>query len=103
MGAKGQATRQKLIKTARDLFKRKGFNNTSIGDILQATGVNRGNLYFHFKGKDDLAIAVLRQALEGELRFLERLMEGETDPLQRVYRMIDGIVAYNVKHGCKEG
>lgn len=56
---RGQATRSKLIATARDHLGRDGYEVTSIEAILRETGVSRGALYHHFAGKEDLFLAVL--------------------------------------------
>ena len=103
MGRKGEVTRHTLIETARRLFRLQGYFNTSIDDISKASGINRGNLYFHFRSKEELAVAALEQALEKEFPFLERFMGDEEDPLRRLELMIGGIVGYNQKRGCKGG
>jgi AcrR family transcriptional regulator len=44
------------------LFSLKGFNNTSINDILKATRISKGGFYNHFKSKEALFAAVLSEA-----------------------------------------
>lgn len=44
----------KLLKTAFDLFTRKGVNNTSIQDIADEAGVGKGTFYLYFKDKYDV-------------------------------------------------
>jgi len=56
---RGQATRDLLVTEATRLFAERGFEATSIEAVLEATGVSRGSLYHHFKGKDALFAAVL--------------------------------------------
>ena len=56
---KGRATRDRLIATARELFGERGYENTSIEAILDATGIARGALYHHFASKEALFDAVL--------------------------------------------
>jgi AcrR family transcriptional regulator len=107
LGKKGDLTRQRLIKTAKKLFHSQGYINTSISEVCRLSGVNRGNLYFHFQNKQDLAIAVLEHALATEMPFLENLMSSEPDPLRRLELMLNGIISYNVdrkgKGGCLFG
>lgn len=103
MGIKGEQTRRKLVKTARDLFRLQGFSHTSIDDIARAAQVNRGNLYFYFSSKEELAAAALDYALEREFVFLDRAMGAETDPLKRLDLMIAAIVDYSVRTGCAGG
>ena len=48
-----------------ELFWVKGFNSTSIADILSRTQVNSGSLYHFFPGKQDVLIAVLETYRDG--------------------------------------
>ena len=57
--ARGRATREQLIEVATRLFAEKGYEDTSIEDVLAAAGVSRGALYHHFAGKDALFGAVV--------------------------------------------
>lgn len=50
---------ERLIEAARNLFHERGFERTSVEDILKASGVARSNFYYHFNGKEALAKAVL--------------------------------------------
>jgi AcrR family transcriptional regulator len=57
--ARGQATRDRLLTTARELFGRDGYEATSVEAVLRAAGVARGSLYHHFENKTALFDAVL--------------------------------------------
>ncbi len=50
---------QEIIKTALSIFLEKGYHNTSMADIANETGLLKGSLYHHFKGKEDLMKAVI--------------------------------------------
>jgi TetR/AcrR family transcriptional regulator, transcriptional repressor for nem operon len=78
MASKGELTRAKIIDQATQVFHRKGFLSTTINDLLAATGTTKGNLYFHFSSKEDVAAEVLRQAHEGFRHFLESSLDGPT-------------------------
>src|SRR3990172_11532540 len=54
-----KSTKEQILQTACRLIHRKGFNNTSLEDILRESGVGKGNFYYYFKSKDDLGYAVL--------------------------------------------
>jgi AcrR family transcriptional regulator len=56
---RGRATREQLVETARELFGTHGYEATSIGAILEASGAARGALYHHFATKEALFDAVL--------------------------------------------
>ena len=56
-----EATRGKLVSTARRLFAEKGYAATSTEEILGAAAVSRGAMYHHFTGKADLFLSVFQQ------------------------------------------
>ena len=56
---RGAATREQFVAVGMRLFAERGYDDTSIEAVLQATGASRGSLYHHFKGKDALFEAVL--------------------------------------------
>src|ERR1700720_485977 len=53
---KGERTRQKIVETAAVLFNQKGFTGCSMGDIVAASGLEKGTLYGHFSTKEELAL-----------------------------------------------
>jgi len=57
-----------IIDTAARLFSQKGYPGVSIRDIAQACGLTNAALYYHFKNKEDLYLAVLRRSHEKALR-----------------------------------
>jgi len=78
MPAKGEQTKKQIIRAASDLFRRQGFAATSVSDLLKAAGVKKGSFYFHFPGKDDLALEVLKQAEVEFMVFLDTALAGPT-------------------------
>lgn len=54
-------TQRLLLDVSRRLFASKGYADTSIEDICDATGMTRGALYHHYRGKEDLFRAVLEE------------------------------------------
>lgn len=59
MGIK-KIDKPQLIKIAGDLFRERGYCNTSMADIAAACNINKASLYHHYPSKKDLTIAVLR-------------------------------------------
>jgi len=51
--------RQQLLEKAIALFRAKGYSATSIDDVVRACGITKGSLYYHFEGKEDLALAAM--------------------------------------------
>ena len=58
-GPKASATKQKIIDAAARLVYQKGFHATSLDMVAQAARVNRGSLYYFFRSKKNLGLAVI--------------------------------------------
>ena len=46
--------REKIIDTSWELFKTKGFGETTINDIISEAGISKGTFYYYFRSKDDM-------------------------------------------------
>jgi AcrR family transcriptional regulator len=57
----GEATRQALLRSARELFGKQGYADTSIDEVARAAKVTKGALYHHYNGKQELFAAVYEQ------------------------------------------
>ena len=56
---RGARTRSRLLEAARELFARRGYEGTSIGDVAEAAEIGVGTVYHHFEDKRSLLLAVL--------------------------------------------
>src|ERR687891_392182 len=56
--------REELSRQAARLFAAKGYHGTSIGDLADAMGVQKGSLYAHIEGKQDLLFETMRAGAE---------------------------------------
>lgn len=52
--------KQQLLKTASELFKEKGYNNTSVNDIVKAAKVSKGSFYTHYDSKETLFFDIVQ-------------------------------------------
>jgi len=81
MATKGDITREKILEAARYLFNTKGFGATSINDLVVASGLQKGSIYFHFPGKDAIALTVLEEARSSFMDFLADSLTGDSPGL----------------------
>ena len=83
--SKGEQTRQRIVARAANVFNVRGFAGTSMGDLIQATGLEKGGIYNHFPSKEALALAAFdyavaligqhyQKAIAGKERALDRLI-----------------------------
>ena len=97
-------TRQRIVMTAMELFWEKGFQSTSISDILSRTQVHSGSLYHFFPGKQDVLAAVLEAYRDGiEEWLLKPAWSGVDDPIERIFALLDGYRVHLVTTECTYG
>lgn len=82
--------RERILETACELFYREGIQNVGIDRIIAESGVAKMSLYNHFKSKDALIEAFLRQR-DQQWRdwFVTRVEERSADPKQRLLILFD--------------
>jgi AcrR family transcriptional regulator len=83
------ARRSEITRQAARLFAQKGYHGTSIGDIAEALGVQKGSLYSHIASKEDLLYDAL---MEGAVAFhgsLDAIPE-DAHPLEKIRLALRG-------------
>lgn len=78
MTRKNPARRQELIVAAQHLFYTKGYENTSINDIIKAEGVSKGAFYHHFDSKAAVLEATVAQMMDQATADLREIIADET-------------------------
>jgi len=87
-----RSKRIKLIESASLLFHRNGLSATSLADIAKHADIPIGNVYYYFKTKEELALAVIekhREKFNGAYKLLDEAIE---DPRQR---LIEAVKTFN--------
>jgi AcrR family transcriptional regulator len=86
-------TRARLVRAARELMARKGIGATSIQEITDTADVGFGSFYNHFGSKEEIAQAVMQDAVESFGDAADRLAETITDPAE--------VLAASVRHAVR--
>ena len=82
---KGDLRREAIVRTAERLFFEKGYEETSIQDILDELSISKGGFYHHFDSKIALLGEICRQRGERDLqRVREALASGKLNPVQKL-------------------
>ena len=102
MYTKGELTREKIIREARQIVNRKGLMDTSISDIISATGLKKGSLYFHFSGKNALSLAILEKSRDEFMKFLDLSLVGYT-PGERLDNFFTEVMKFHKNTGFVGG
>lgn len=70
------ARRAQIIEAAVSCFLEKGYTNTSMSDIIKASGLSSGSIYSHFSGKEDILNTAINERLNNVKELYETLPEG---------------------------
>ena len=87
--------REEILDAAEKLFAAKGFDNTSTGDILDAVGIARGTLYYHFKSKEDILDGVIQRITDRLMQDAGRIVRKKELPV--LERLTKAIMSLNVE------
>ncbi|HEY1901758.1 MAG TPA: TetR/AcrR family transcriptional regulator [Terracidiphilus sp.] len=99
---KGQQTRERIIAQAAPIFNTRGFAGSSMQDVMEATGLEKGGLYRHFSSKEELAAETFRYALAGSVRLRTEKLDGARGALEQLRLLVKRFVEAPsaVKGGC---
>lgn len=81
-------TRAKLVDVARQLFAKKGVEDTTMNDIAQASKKGRRTLYTYFKSKEQIYMAVVESELEMLSDQLEKAAGKPVSPDKKIMELI---------------
>ena len=86
---KGKLTRERIITIAADQFRKNGFNNTSLSQILEEAELTKGGFYFHFKSKEELGDAVIDYMRDFWVHKVLKVVAKEKGALRKIERMFE--------------
>lgn len=99
-----RGTKEQIVDAASRLVHVRGFNNTSVGEILRESGVGKGNFYYYFRSKDELGFAILERGLERiSTELIEKHFNPEKDPWQQILDFLDSLVERARQRACTGG
>lgn len=84
-----ESRREQIIAAALACFAEKGFQRTSMADIIAASGLSAGAIYLHFESKQQIALAAARKVLGRRLGELDAMPSTPlADPLAVIERLL---------------
>jgi TetR/AcrR family transcriptional repressor of nem operon len=101
-----KTTRDHIVEAADQLFYRQGYEHTSFAHIAGAVQISRGNFYYHFKSKDEILDAVIRERLANTRAMLEQWEVEGKEPADRIRSFIHILIANRAdikRFGCPVG
>lgn len=98
-----QFNKEKVLEAASNIFRQKGYNGTSIDDILNATGLSRSSLYDSFNDKHNLYVQSLEFYKKNEQAQYEQVNEKALNGLQKIETLFKSVVNHLVEHPNDNG
>jgi TetR/AcrR family transcriptional repressor of nem operon len=103
--SKAGNTRLMILQKAFGLVYKKGFQASSIDDIIATTQVTKGAFFYHFKNKDEMGLAMINELMyPSMLKVLVEPLLAAKDPIKEIYLMMEGVLLkqpmFEVKYGC---
>jgi AcrR family transcriptional regulator len=101
--SKGARNREALVSAAARLFWQSGYHSASLADIAKAADVPVGNLYYYYKTKADVALAVASDFVADTQDMLDEISASSADPRRRLQLLAQRLAASQrarLTHGC---
>lgn len=95
---KRKNTKEKIMKTAGELFAVRGYFGVSMQDIANELSITKAALYYHFSSKDDLTRQLLTNAVDELKQELKKVVKTSKLPTNMVFRVIKTFLDFRIKH-----
>src|SRR5258707_10310124 len=86
--SKGQKTRERIVAEAANLFNQRGFEGSSMSDVMAATGLEKGGIYRHFSSKEELAAEAFDYAWKSVFETRIHDLEQVPNSIEKLKRFI---------------
>ncbi len=91
--------RGELIASAQQFFYTKGYENTSVGDIVDAIGVAKGTFYYYFESKQAVLEAMVKEIVSQSIALLQKIVADQTlDAIRKWSQALTVVNNFKVEH-----
>lgn len=103
--SKAEQTRLMILEKAFGLIYEKGFQATSIDQIIATVQVTKGAFFYHFKNKEEMGIAIVKELMRPGFREIcMKYLHESADPVNDIYRMMEFLLLedpfFDTRFGC---
>src|SRR5712672_1442103 len=99
---KGEQTRKKIVQAAAPIFNQRGFEGSSLNDLMEATGLRKGGIYRHFASKEELAADAFDYTWEAAWNARLLHVDERTNGIEKLKQLIANFLDHRspVAGGC---
>ena len=88
---KGEKRKKMLLKIAYDMFLTKGYDNTSIDEIIEKAQIAKGTYYYHFKSKEQMLEEVIDMMIDNETKMAKQIIKTDIPVPHKIIGTITSI------------
>lgn len=77
----GEVRKREILLVARELFVKKGYDHTSVNDILKIVDIAKGTFYYYFSSKEEVLAAIILDIVDEGAKRAERILKDKSIPL----------------------
>ncbi len=81
---KGERTKKKLLEIAYELFLTKGYEETSVEDIMSRAEIAKGTYYYYFQSKEQMLEEVIEMMIDSEAEAAQKIAESDMPAPQKI-------------------
>ena len=81
---KGEKRKKMLLKIAYDLFLTKGYENTSVDEIIEKAQIAKGTYYYYFQSKEQMLEEVIDMMIKNEVKMAEQIIRTDISVPQKI-------------------
>jgi TetR/AcrR family transcriptional regulator, cholesterol catabolism regulator len=96
--ARYEQRRREVVGIAAAVFARRGYADTSIDDLVEATGLQRGGLYHYIESKQHLLLLVHEELMAPLLVEADAIVASDDDPEVKLRRLLRAWVGHVASH-----
>ncbi len=96
--AAGNETRAKILDAAEQVFSERGFAGTGTREVARLAGMDKYAIYYHFRNKETLYLAVIERSFSSMTRFIDELFPQELVSMKEMERTFEKLLEHLVSN-----